>query len=131
MTGNWQQADWANVTWQRSRLARAEAEFLLGGGVFLGTIKHLDHADNNQLTVDALSVEAVTSSEIEGEILDRASVQSSIRRQLGLAADHRRVRRAEQGITKASPATATRDLADLVAKGPLVRAAGPHGSDLQ
>jgi hypothetical protein len=34
-----------------------------------------------------VSSEALTASEIEGEILDRASVQSSIRRQLGLATD--------------------------------------------
>ena len=42
----------------------------------------------------------VTTSEIEGEILDRASVQSSIRRQLGLATDRRRVRPQEQGIAE-------------------------------
>ena len=47
-----------------------------------------------------MSTEAVTTSEIEGEILDRASVQSSIRRQLGLAADKRNVRPAEQGIAE-------------------------------
>ncbi len=39
-----------------------------------------------------------TTSEIEGEILNRDSVQSSIRRQLGLASDHRKVKPAEQGI---------------------------------
>ena len=45
-------------------------------------------------------MEAVTTSEIEGEILDRASVESSIRKQLGLAADERRVRPAERGIAE-------------------------------
>jgi len=100
MTWNWQRADWPDFLWQRSRLARAEEQFLVGGGVFVGTVNHLGTADNDQLTVDALSVEAVTTSEIEGEILDRASVQSSIRRQLGLAADHRRVAAAEQGIAE-------------------------------
>ena len=47
-----------------------------------------------------MSTEAVTSSEIEGEILDRSSVQSSIRRQFGLATDNRRVPAAEQGISE-------------------------------
>jgi Fic family protein len=42
----------------------------------------------------------VTTSEIEGEILDRASVQSAIRQQLGLATHHRRVMPAEQGIAE-------------------------------
>src|SRR5947199_7996566 len=47
-----------------------------------------------------MSTEAVTTSEIEGEILDRASVQSSLRKQLGLATDERRVRPAERGIAE-------------------------------
>jgi Fic family protein len=47
-----------------------------------------------------MSIEALTTSEIEGEILNRASVQSSIQRQLGLAADSRRVAPAEQGIAE-------------------------------
>ena len=68
--------------------------------MFLGTVSHLGGSDQDQLTVDALSIEAVASSEIEGEILDRASVQSSIRRQLGFATDLRRIKPAEQGIAE-------------------------------
>lgn len=100
MTWNWQQSDWPDFTWNRDRLAAAEKEFLLGSGVFLGAIKHLDDADRNHLTVEAMSTEALTTSEIEGEILDRASVQSSIQRQLGLATDKRKVGAAEQGISE-------------------------------
>jgi Fic family protein len=50
--------------------------------------------------VDAISSEALTTSEIEGEILDRVSVQSSVRRQFGLDADNRQVKPAEQGIAE-------------------------------
>jgi Fic family protein len=64
-----------------------------------------------------MSTEAVTTSEIEGEILNRDSVQSSIRRQLGLSTN-----RWKAGLTGVSPATAARDLADLVTKNALVRA---------
>jgi Fic family protein len=60
----------------------------------------LPSSDQEQLTIEAISTEAVTTSEIEGEILDRTSVQSSIRRQLGLATDNRRVPVAEQGISE-------------------------------
>jgi Fic family protein len=63
-------------------------------------VKHLEPGDQEQLTIEAMSTEAVTTSEIEGEMLDRASVQSSIRRQLGLAADKRRIGPAEQGIAE-------------------------------
>lgn len=100
MTWNWQRPDWPNFTWDALRLRKAEEQFLLGSGVFAGTIKHLGDQDREQLTIEAISTEALTTSEIEGEILDRASVQSSIRRQLGLAADHRRVKPAEQGIAE-------------------------------
>jgi Fic family protein len=100
MTWNWLQPDWPNFTWDRSRLTAAEQRFLLGGGALLGMVKHLRSEDRDQLTIDAMSTEAVTTSEIEGEILDRASVESSIRRQLGLSADERRVRPAEQGIAE-------------------------------
>lgn len=100
MTWNWQQSDWPRFSWDRDRLARAEEQFLLGGGVILGAVSHLDDESREQLVVEAMSEEAVTSSEIEGEILDRSSVQSSIRRQLGLAADTRRSSPAEQGIAE-------------------------------
>jgi hypothetical protein len=60
----------------------------------------LPDTDREQLIVEAMSSEALTTSEIEGEILDRASVQSSIRRQLGIATDKRNVRPAEDGIAE-------------------------------
>lgn len=100
MDWNWEQHDWPNFSWNQSRLAAAEKEFLVGGGVLIGAIKHLDDEDRNQLTVEAMSTEALTTSEIEGEILDRASVQSSIQRQLGLASDNRRIGPAERGISE-------------------------------
>jgi len=65
-----------------------------------GTLKHLPQSEQEQLTIESISAEAVTTSEIEGEILDRASVQSSIRRQFGLASDNRRVKPAEEGVSE-------------------------------
>jgi Fic family protein len=100
MTWNWQQHDWPNFSWDKVRLRQAEEHFLVGAGVFAGSLKHLSQSDQEQVTVEAISTEAVTTSEIEGEILDRASVQSSIRRQLGLAADSRRIGPAEEGISE-------------------------------
>src|SRR5260370_20125437 len=68
--------------------------------MFLGGLRHVGDEERDQLRVEAMSREAVTTSEIEGEILDRASVQSSIRKQLGLATDEPRVRPAERGIAE-------------------------------
>jgi len=82
MRWNWQQPDWPRFTWAASRLEKSEERFLLIGGQFIGTVRHLAEEDRDLLTVEAMSEEAVTTSRIEGEILDRESVQSSIRRQL-------------------------------------------------
>ena len=82
MRWNWQRPDWPNFTWSKARFEQAERLFLHESGVLVGTVKHLTHGDLQQLAVEAMSTEAVTTSEIEGEILDRASVQSSIRNSL-------------------------------------------------
>src|SRR6516165_12297944 len=100
MNWNWQKPDWPNFRWDGTRLETAEKQFLVSGGVFVGTVRHLGQEERDHLTVEAMSTEAVTTSEIEGEILDRASVQSSLRRQLGLATDERRIRPAERGIAE-------------------------------
>ncbi len=100
MTWNWQQPEWPNFSWNQARLRRAEEHFLVGTGMLAGTLKYLPRLDRELLTVESISAEAVTTSEIEGELLDRASVQSSIRRQFGLATDNRRVRPAEEGISE-------------------------------
>jgi Fic family protein len=97
---NWQRGEWPDFAWNRARFVKAEERFLVLTGEFLGTVKHLNPEDREQLTVESMSIEAVATSEIEGEILDRASVQSSIRRQLGLVTNQRRVKPAEQGVAQ-------------------------------
>jgi Fic family protein len=100
MQWNWQQSDWPEFTWNPALLVKAETQFLLEAGTYTGTVNHLGASDRELLTVEAMSTEAVTTSEIEGEILDRDSVQSSIRRQLGLATDNRKVGPAERGTSE-------------------------------
>jgi Fic family protein len=100
MRWNWQQHDWPEFRWDEKIFAKAEASFLRGAGVLVGSAKHLDEDTLQQLVVDAMSVEAMTTSEIEGEMLNRASIQSSIQRQLGLLSDRRKVQPAEQGISE-------------------------------
>lgn len=95
---NWQRHDWPNFRWRASRLTKAEERFLLGAGVFLGALRHFSKPDRELLVIEWMSDEAVTTSEIEGEILNRESVQSSIRGQLGLSTDGRKVRPSERGI---------------------------------
>jgi Fic family protein len=100
MSWNWQQAGWPNFTWDADRLTRAEAAFAEGAGILVGAARHLADPDREVLTIDVMSTEAVDTSAIEGERLDRDSVQSSIRRQLGLAADPRTAGPAETGMAE-------------------------------
>jgi hypothetical protein len=66
----------------------------------VGAVKQLASGERDQLIIESMSTEALTTSEIKGEILDRANVQSSISRQLDLGMDSRRVAPAEQGIAE-------------------------------
>jgi len=100
MHWNWQDPDWPNFTWAGDRLAKAEALFLEGAGVVVGASKFFSAEARQDIGVEILSGEAIDTSAIEGEHLDRASVQSSIRRHLGLKTDLRRAHAAEAGIAE-------------------------------
>jgi len=100
MDWNWQQADWPHFTWSASRLAKAEEQFLLHSGMVMAHFEHLGDKERERLTVEALSAEALTTSAIEGEMLDRDSVQSSVRRELGLATQGPVGSPAERGIAE-------------------------------
>jgi Fic family protein len=97
---NWQQEDWPTFRYDASKLEALEVEFLLQSGVFSGAVKHVGDEDKQQLIVELISDEALKTAEIEGEILSRESLQSSIRRNFGLASDHRKIPPAEQGISR-------------------------------
>jgi Fic family protein len=84
MEWNWQLDDWPNFRYQLDRLEPKESQFLLTGGTLIGATKHLQRLDGQELQAEVLTDEAMTTSAIEGEVLERRSVRSSIRRHLGL-----------------------------------------------
>ncbi len=100
MKWNWQQQDWPEFRYNSSALSELENHFLRQSGMLQGTLKHIGEDDKLHLTVDLMSTEAINTSEIEGEILDRDSVQSSIRRNFDLDTDNQRIPPAEQGIAQ-------------------------------
>ena len=77
-----------------------EAEFLRRSGVHVGAFSHLETGEQESLRAEMLSDEALLTSKIEGELLDRDSLQSSIRRLFGLANDGRKASPAENGISE-------------------------------
>ncbi len=100
MKWNWQQRDWPNFRWNEAALVALERRFLQASGVLIGSIKHLGDDDRAVVTIDIMTGEALKTSEIEGELLNRDSVQSSLRRQFGLETESRRIPPAERGIAE-------------------------------
>jgi Fic family protein len=100
MPWNWQHSDWPKFRFRPELLSERDATFLRQSGVVIGTMRHFPDEERLPLIVELIGTEALKTSEIEGELLDRDSVQSSLRRQFGLQADSRRVEPAEQGIAQ-------------------------------
>ena len=100
MSWNWEKPDWPNFTYDLKALEPLEKQFLLRSGEFLGAFKHIGADDQDTLKIELISDEAVKTSEIEGEILNRDSVQSSLRHQLGLGVEKPGISPAERGIAK-------------------------------
>ena len=100
MKWNWQKDEWPEFTFDSSSLTALEEKFLTSSGVLLGACRHLPDETLNELRVELMSDEALKTSEIEGEFLNRDSLQLSIRRLLGLQADERKIPPAEQGVAE-------------------------------
>ncbi len=98
MTWNWQQTDWPDFRWNSVKLKPLETLFLKQSGIQVGSTKYFDEAEFHYLVIDLITGEAIKTSEIEGEYLDRKSVQSSIRHNFGLEINNNRISPAEHGI---------------------------------
>ncbi|UHG94910.1 Fic family protein [Spirosoma oryzicola] len=94
----WQLPNWPQFTFDPAQFVHFEREFHRNAGVIIGSLAAVSADEVNELRVTLLSNEALDTSKIEGEILDRDSVQSSIRHQLGLQTDGRRSGPKETGV---------------------------------
>jgi len=98
MFWNWQQIDWPNFQWDQSKLQAYESKFLKQSGIQIGSTKHINENGFVELAIDLITDEALRTSEIEGEYLDRDSVQSSLRKNFGFDVPNYRIKPAEFGI---------------------------------
>jgi len=97
MIWNWQRTDWPQFSYDKASLENLETQFLHKSGILIGAYKHVKVEDQNNLLIDIMSNEAFKTSQIEGEILNRESLQSSLRRNFGLNTDRKKIPPAEQG----------------------------------
>jgi len=89
MPWNWELHDWPKFKFKTDNIAQKERQFLLSVGKACATLKNIDEKDSKKFIVEILSTEGLESARIEGEILDRESLQSSIKRNFGLLASRK------------------------------------------
>lgn len=84
MHWNWEIPNWPEFIFDSEKIAALEKQFLLRSGESAAFLKTIHSKDRQQFVVEILSIEGMNSSRIEGEILDRESLQSSIKKHFGL-----------------------------------------------
>jgi len=72
----WEFEEWPKFEWNPELLWVREQAFRENAAIAVGTMRHLYKADREQVVVELLSTDALSTSAIEGEVLDRDSVQS-------------------------------------------------------
>lgn len=100
MSWNWEKKNWPEFTFDATALESREAIFLRNAGMLFGAFTHLDESGQNALRIDLLSEEALQTSEIEGEQLNRESLQVSLQNHFGLHPKKSTIPPAEQGISE-------------------------------
>ena len=84
MPYNWQQPDWPDFRYDLSGIEEALFKLAEKSGRTSGLIKGLTTDAQMETTVELMVVEALKTSAIEGELLSRKDVMSSIRHNLGM-----------------------------------------------
>ena len=74
----WQQSDWPNFRYDKRALEERELQFRLNSERLAGSFDALPVASKEDATIDLMISEAIKTSAVEGEDLDRESVRSSL-----------------------------------------------------
>ena len=85
MPWNWELLHWPQFTYDFDCIPQ-ERQFLLKAGKTSAYLKNIKEEELSLFVVEMMSSEGLESSKIEGEILDRESLQSSIKKHFGLQA---------------------------------------------
>jgi Fic family protein len=81
-----ERADWPKFIWNADGLAKPLADVRLRQGRLIGHMQALGFRQQKEAVLTTLTEDVLKSSEIEGEILDKDQVRSSIARRLGMDA---------------------------------------------
>ena len=84
MSYNWQRGDWPRFRYNLASIQDPLFAIAAKMGHMSGILKGLPEATQTETVLDLMVSEAIKTSAIEGEVLSRADVMSSIRNQLAL-----------------------------------------------
>ena len=96
----WQDSDWPHFTWKARTLDSAAQQFADGFKDQSIVLRRAGEEDVDGLRIEWLTNESIKTSAIEGEILDRDSIQTSLLRRFGLRPGARHHGAAEEGIAE-------------------------------
>lgn len=85
MKYNWQLSDWPDFKYNLDKVEDILFEFVERAGRLSGILQGLPEDAQTEAVIGIMVAEAIKTSEIEGEDLNREDVISSIRKNLGLA----------------------------------------------
>lgn len=100
MLWNWQLPEWPNFYFDQADLVDKEKKFLMAAGSSSAFLRKIGDPDHEKFVIEILSAEAEQSSRLEGEILDRESLQSSIKRHFGMPVDKKSISGKEAGVAE-------------------------------
>lgn len=100
MQWTWQLDGFPNFKYDEDILNESEIQYHENVGRISGAITMIDDNDTLALRIELLTQEALATSNIEGEILNRDSVQSSIKRHLGIFTPRSNIQPKEAGIAE-------------------------------
>lgn len=100
MKYNWQQKDWPNFTYSTEEVEAQLYEFSERAGKINALLESLPEEIRVETVIELLVAEAIKTSEIEGEFLNRKDVMSSIKKNLGLVPHHQTVDKRAEGIAE-------------------------------
>ncbi len=84
MIYNWQRPEWPNFSYSLENVEEMLFDYMSRVGQLEGYLEGLNREAQLEAVIQTMVAEAIKSSEIEGEYLEREDVKSSIRNNLGL-----------------------------------------------
>ena len=92
MKYNWQKPDWPEFQYSLFEIEDVLVTFAGETGHVTGLLKGLPHDIEMETIINLMVLEAIKTSEIEGEYVSRQDVASSIRNNLGLNSDAEKIK---------------------------------------